>query len=87
MAYSTSDGTAGSDDYTAAEGEVTFAAGDTTDKTFSVAITDDSLPEDEETFTVNLGTVTSALSTGRHWIPNRPARKSQSPPVISSPSP
>ena len=63
VAYSTLNGTAGSDDYTAAEGEVTFASGDMTDKTFSVAITDDSLPENEETFTASLGEITSSLSS------------------------
>ena len=54
--YSTSDGTATADgaDYTAASSQtLTFAAGDTT-KTISVATGNDTVDEDDETFTVTL---------------------------------
>src|SRR5207253_2370565 len=52
--YATADGsaTAGSD-YTAASGDVTFAAGQTT-QTVTVAVLGDRLPEPTENFTVNL---------------------------------
>ena len=52
--YATADGTAtAGDDYTAASGTLTFAAGETT-KTVSVAILDDLHDEGEETLTLRL---------------------------------
>ena len=52
--YATTDGTAVSgNDYTAASGTLTFAAGETV-KTFTVAIRTDGLDEDAEDFTVRL---------------------------------
>ena len=57
VAYATADGTATAGaDYTVASGTLTFAAG-TTAQTFSVPVTLDSNPEDEETFTVVLSNV------------------------------
>ena len=53
--YSTSDGTASErSDYTAAFGTLRFAAGETS-KTFTIFITDDSLVEPAESFSVTLG--------------------------------
>jgi len=46
-------------DYDSAAGQVTFAAGDTADKTVTVAITDDSIVEADENFTVTLSTATA----------------------------
>ena len=57
--YATSDGTADSDDYTAASGTLTFAPGDT-EKTVSVAIGDDVVNEDDETFAVTLSNASGA---------------------------
>ena len=48
-------------DLSATSGSVTFNSGET-QKNFTVGAVDDMLSEDEETFTVTLGTVTSALS-------------------------
>ncbi|MCC7263933.1 MAG: tandem-95 repeat protein, partial [Candidatus Latescibacteria bacterium] len=54
--FATADGTAAlTSDYTANNGTVTFAPGETS-KTFSVALTDDSVDEPDETFFVNLST-------------------------------
>ena len=58
--YATSDGTATSGtDYTAESGTLTFAANETT-KTVSVATTDDSVDEDNETFTLTLSSPANA---------------------------
>ncbi len=46
-------------DYDNIAGQVTFVAGDTTDKMVSVAITDDSEVESDETFTASLSTATA----------------------------
>ena len=62
VSYATSDGTAVSPaDFTAAAGDasLTFAPGDTT-KTVTVPIVDDTLDEDDETFTVTLSDPTGA---------------------------
>ena len=67
--YATADGTATAGaDYTAASGTLTFAAGETA-KTVSVPVLDDSLDEDEETFTLRLsnargGWITDGEATG-----------------------
>ena len=54
VAYATADGTAtAGSDYTAADATMTFAAGQTS-ATISVPTTDDSLAEENETFTVTL---------------------------------
>ena len=58
--WATSDGTAKSADYTAASGSLTFAAGDTT-KTVTVSTTEDTLYEEDETFTVTLSNPGNAL--------------------------
>ena len=58
--YATADGTAASgSDYTAASGTLTFSAGDTS-KTLTVSITDDSVDESNETFTVGLSSPSNA---------------------------
>ena len=60
--YATADGTAESGtgkDYTAASGTLTFAAGDAS-KTISVSVTDDSIDEPDETFTVSLSSPSNA---------------------------
>ena len=62
--YATSDGTAtAGEDYTATSGTLTFAAGDTT-KTISVPITDDTLDDDGETFTLTLSNASSGVEFG-----------------------
>ena len=73
--YATADGSAeAGDDYTAASGTLSFAAGETS-KTISVAIDDDSDNESDETFTVTLSNASGAdlgtqAATGT--IRNRP---------------
>ena len=58
--YATSNGTAlAGSDYTAASGTLTFAAGDTS-KTIDVTVTDDSLGEEDEDFTVTLSNASNA---------------------------
>ncbi len=58
--YATSDGTAtAGEDYTAASGTLTFAAGETT-KTVSVPVLDDSHDEGHETFSLRLSNVVGA---------------------------
>ena len=58
--WATSDGIAvAGSDYTAADGTLSFAAGET-QKTISVAITDDSLDEGSEMFTVTLSDASNA---------------------------
>ena len=67
--YATSDGTAtAGTDYTTTSGMLTFSAGTTT-QTITVSITDDTLDEDDETFTVTLSnpsgaTLATASATG-----------------------
>ena len=63
--YATSNGTATAGaDYTAATGTVTWANGDTTDKTFTVLTTTDAIVEAPETFTVTLSNAVSAALGG-----------------------
>ena len=58
--YATADGTAtAGEDYTAASGTLTFAAGDT-EKTVSVAVLDDALDEGSETFKLKLSNAQGA---------------------------
>ena len=61
VSYATSDGTASAgSDYTAIKNaSLTFAAGET-EKEIRVSITDDAVDEDNETFTVTLGSPTNA---------------------------
>jgi len=62
--YATTDGTAtDGSDYIGATGTLTWADGDSSDKTFTVTITDDSLSEGNETFTISLETLDSATVT------------------------
>ena len=58
--WETSSGTADTDDYTEDSGTLSFSPGDT-QKTISVAITDDSLDEVNETFTVTLSNPSNAV--------------------------
>ena len=60
VSYATADGTAlAGQDYTAASGTLTFAAGESS-KTVSVAVLDDAHDEGEETFTLRLSNVSGA---------------------------
>ncbi len=55
VAYATSDGTAAAGaDYTASSGTLSWADGDAAEKHFDVPVANDSDPEDDETFIVNL---------------------------------
>ena len=58
--YATADGTATADDYVATNGTLTWAAGDTSSKTISVAVNGDTMVETDETFYVNLSSPTNA---------------------------
>ena len=66
-------GTAGEEDYSPARGHVTFPANSKTGekKTFTITATDDTLPEEEETFTLELGAVTDNLKSQVVVNPNR----------------
>jgi chitinase len=60
--YTTADGTAlAGPDFTAKSGTLTFAPGDTS-KVVPVTIIDDSLAEDDETFTLNLSNATGGIA-------------------------
>ena len=69
VSYATADGTAaGGEDYEAASGTLAFAAGET-EKTVRVRTTDDSMNEEDETFTLRLSspanaTLGDAVATG-----------------------
>ncbi|TWU42045.1 Calx-beta domain-containing protein [Novipirellula artificiosorum] len=64
VTYATSNGTAtAGEDYTAVNQSVTFAAGETT-KTVMVAITDDAVVENDETFTLTLSAPTNGATLG-----------------------
>jgi hypothetical protein len=61
IAYAAADGTAGSSDYTATSGSLTFADGET-DKTVTVSITNDSSVETSETFSLNITASDNAVA-------------------------
>ena len=60
VSYSTADGTAASEDYTAASSTTLTFAPDETTKTVSVATTEDTRNEDREAFTMTLSGPTNA---------------------------
>ncbi len=59
--YATAPGTAGAADFTATSGTLTFAAGEK-QKQISIPITDDTLQETDEAFTVSLTNITGAIA-------------------------
>ena len=61
--YATVAVSAGSDDFTAASGTLTFAAGQTS-KTVTVATANDNVDEEDETFTATLSNVSSGTALG-----------------------
>ena len=65
ISYATSDGTAAAgSDYTAASGTLSWANGDTANKTFTVLITNDTLDELDESFVVTLSNPTGGATFG-----------------------
>ena len=69
VGWATTDGTATGDDYTAADGTLTFSPGETLSQTITVTIADDQIDEADETFTVTLSdpanaTLATATATG-----------------------
>jgi len=65
VSYATSNGSAiASSDYTSTSGILSWANGDTGNKTFTVPITNDTLDEANETFTVTLSSPTGAATLG-----------------------
>ena len=64
VSFATSNGTAGSGDYTAVTQTVTFAAGDTANKTVSIPIQNDMLVEGSETVNLTLSGPTGGASLG-----------------------
>lgn len=62
--YATSNGTAGSEDYTPISGTLVFSDGDTT-KAFSITTNEDDTPEFNETIIVTLTSPTSNATIGR----------------------
>jgi uncharacterized delta-60 repeat protein len=65
VTYASADGTAtAGTDYTAATGTLSWADGDAADKSFNVAITNDSLDEDDETVQLALSLPTGGATLG-----------------------
>jgi hypothetical protein len=65
VSYATSNGTAtAGSDYTSTSGTLSWANGDTANKTFTVPITNDTLDEPNETFTVTLSSPTGGATLG-----------------------
>src|SRR4029453_18246449 len=64
ISFATSNGTAGGGDYTAVTQTVTFAAGDTANKTVSIPIQNDMLVEGSETVNLTLSSPTGGASLG-----------------------
>ena len=65
ISYSTSNGTAtAGSDYTLVSGTLSWANGDTANKTFTAPITNDALAETSETFTVTLSSPTGGATLG-----------------------
>jgi len=65
VSYATGNGTAkAGSDYTAKTGTLSWAAGDTANKTFRVSITDDAVKDANETFTVRLSAPTGGAVLG-----------------------
>lgn len=65
VSYSTSNGTAtAGSDYTSTSGSLSWADGDTTDKAFTVNVTDDGTVEGNETFDTALSSPTGGASLG-----------------------
>jgi hypothetical protein len=59
VGYATSNGTAGSDDYTSTSGQLTFTPGDRSEN-FTVAISDDLVDEENETISLTLSNASNA---------------------------
>jgi hypothetical protein len=67
--YSTANGTAvAGSDYSAASGTLTWAAGDSESKAIEIAITDDQVDENSESFTVSLSNPTGGLALAANSI-------------------
>ena len=65
VAYATSDGTAtAGEDYTATSDTLTFPANSIASQTISVPVTDDTVDEEDETFTLTLSQATVAVLAG-----------------------
>ena len=62
--YATSDGTAGSTDYTTTSGFLNWADGDPGDMSFTIPIMSDGLNEGNETFTLSLSAATGNAQLG-----------------------
>ncbi|MFY9823285.1 MAG: Calx-beta domain-containing protein [Thermoanaerobaculia bacterium] len=74
--YATSDGTAtAGQDYTAASGTLSWAAGDETPKTFAVPVTDDTTAEGVETIHLTLSSPTGGATIGGPGLAPMPARQ------------
>lgn len=64
MNYGTQTGTAATTRYTPATGTLSWASGDATSKTFSVALLNDGITEPSQTFTLNLGVPIGGIVPG-----------------------
>ena len=63
--YATADGTAlAGSDYSAASGTLSWADGDSADKTFTVSITDDAVVESDETVNIAITNTTGGATLG-----------------------
>lgn len=62
--YATATGTGGAADFTSASGTLSWADGDSAPKSIVIAVTNDTLFEPDETFTVNLSNATGGAALG-----------------------
>lgn len=87
VSYTTVDGTAAAPgDFTAASGTLAWAAGDSTPKTFTVTLVNDSVPESTKTFTVTLANPTGSATLGAVATTTVTLLDDDAPPVFTGPN-
>ena len=87
VSYAIATGTAAAPgDFTAASGTLAWAAGDSTPKTFTVTLVDDTVAEGTKTFTVTLSNPTGTATLGAVTLATLTLLDDDAPPVIVGPN-